>query len=62
MGATAFIMAEYLGVPYIQIAAAAVIPALLYYLGVIVVIHLRASRTGLKGLPKDQLPQVMDVM
>lgn len=62
MGATAFIMAEYLGVPYIQIAAAAVIPALLYYLGVIVVIHLRASRNGLEGLPKDKLPKVWDVL
>lgn len=62
MGATAFIMAEYLGMPYIQIAAAAVIPALLYYLGVIVVIHLRASKNGLKGLPKDQLPLVKEVM
>lgn len=62
MGATAFIMAEYLGVPYIQIAAAAAIPALLYYLGVIVVIHLRACRTGLEGLPKDQLPKVIDVL
>lgn len=62
MGATAFIMAEYLGLPYIQIAAAAVIPALLYYLGVIVVIHLRASRTGLEGLPKDQLPKALEVL
>ena len=62
MGATAFIMAEYLGVPYIKIAAAAVIPALLYYLGVIVVIHLRASKKGLEGLPKDQLPKVGEVL
>ncbi|HKL11693.1 MAG TPA: TRAP transporter permease [Clostridia bacterium] len=62
MGATAFIMAEYLGMPYIEIAAAAVIPALLYYLGVIVVIHLRASKNGLKGLPKDQLPRVGEVL
>lgn len=62
MGATAFIMAEYLGMPYIKIAAAAVIPALLYYLGVIVVIHLRASRNGLEGLPKSELPKVWDVL
>ncbi len=62
MGATAFIMAEYLGMPYIKIAAAAVIPALLYYLGVIVVIHLRASRNGLEGLPKADLPKVKDVL
>lgn len=62
MGATAFIMAEYLGMPYIKIAAAAVIPALLYYLGVITVIHLRASKTGLEGLPKSELPKVLDVL
>jgi TRAP transporter 4TM/12TM fusion protein len=62
MGATAFIMAEYLGMPYIKIATAAVIPALLYYLGVIVVIHLRASRNGLEGLPKADLPRVWDVL
>jgi TRAP transporter 4TM/12TM fusion protein len=62
MGATAFIMAEYLGLPYIKIAAVAVVPALLYYLGVITIIHLRASKNGLVGLPKDQLPKVRDVM
>jgi TRAP-type uncharacterized transport system fused permease subunit len=53
MGATAFIMAEYLGLPYIKIAAVAVVPALLYYLGVITIIHLRASKNGLVGLPKE---------
>ncbi|WZL73773.1 TRAP transporter permease [Clostridiaceae bacterium 35-E11] len=62
MGAAAFIMAEYLGIKYIQIAAAAVIPALLYYLGVIVMIHLRASKKGLTGLPKEELPKVGEVL
>ncbi|TCO76435.1 TRAP transporter permease [Marinisporobacter balticus] len=62
MGATAFIMAEYLGMKYIHIAAAAVIPALLYYLGVIVMIHLRASKNGLTGIPKEELPKVWDVL
>lgn len=62
MGAAAFIMAEYLGIQYIKIAVAAIIPALLYYLGVIVIIHLRASRRGLTGMPKDQLPRVWDVL
>jgi len=62
MGATAFIMAEYLGVPYIKIAAVAVVPALLYYLGVITIIHLRASKNGLVGLPKEELPKVSHVM
>jgi TRAP transporter 4TM/12TM fusion protein len=62
MGATAFIMAEYLGVKYITIATSAIIPALLYYLGVIVIIHLRACKKGLNGLPKDQLPKTSLVM
>jgi TRAP transporter 4TM/12TM fusion protein len=62
MGAAAFIMAEYLGIPYIQIAVSAIIPALLYYLGVIVMIHLRASKNGLEGLPKSQLPKVSEVL
>ncbi|MCT4563611.1 MAG: TRAP transporter permease [Maledivibacter sp.] len=62
MGAAAFIMAEYLGIEYIKIAVSAIIPALLYYLGVIVIIHLRASRKGLTGMPKDQLPKVVDVL
>jgi TRAP transporter 4TM/12TM fusion protein len=62
MGAAAFIMAEYLGIPYITIAISAIIPALLYYLGVIVMIHLRASKNGLEGLPKEQLPKVSVVI
>ncbi len=62
MGATAFIMAEYLGLPYIKIAAVAVVPALLYYLGVITIIHLRASKKGLVGLPKHELPKISKVM
>lgn len=62
MGATAFIMAEYLGLPYIEIVAVAVVPALLYYLGVITIIHLRASKNGLVGLPKEELPKVGQVM
>lgn len=62
MGATAFIMAEYLGLPYIKIAAVAIVPALLYYLGVITIIHLRASKNGLVGLPKEELPKVSHVM
>lgn len=62
MGAAAFIMAEYLGIKYIHIAVAAAIPALLYYLGVIVMIHLRASKNGLTGIPKEQLPKVSEVL
>lgn len=62
MGAAAFIMAEYLGIPYIHIAVSAIIPAFLYYLGVITMIHLRASKNGLEGLPKSQLPKVSEVL
>ncbi len=62
MGAAAFIMAEYLGVPYLTIAISAIIPAFLYYLGIIMMIHFRASRRGLEGLPKADLPRVMDVL
>lgn len=56
MGAGAFIMAESIGMPYLSIAAAAVIPALLYFLSVYVMVDIEALKTGLMGLPKEQLP------
>lgn len=62
MGASAFIMAETLGIPYRQIAIAAIIPALLYYLGIIAQVHLRATRRGLKGISRDNLPAVKEVL
>jgi len=62
MGAAAFIMAEMLGVSYSKIVIWAVIPALLYYLGIIIQVQLRAEKTGLVGVPRDQLPKVRDVM
>lgn len=62
MGAAAFIMAEMLSVKYSQIIVWAAIPALLYYLGIIIQVQLRASKDGLVGLPKDQLPKVGEVM
>ena len=62
MGAAAFIMAEILSVPYSVIIVHATIPALLYYLGIIVQVQLRAGKTNLVGLPKDRLPLVKDVM
>ena len=61
MGAAAFIMAETLGMPYRDIAIAALIPALLYYLGVIAQVHLRATRDGLKGISRENLPAVGEV-
>ncbi|UCZ57841.1 TRAP transporter permease [Desulfurispirillum indicum] len=62
MGAAAFIMAEVLGVPYRDIAIAALLPALLFYLGVIVQIHLRATKDGLQGISRENLPRVMEVL
>ncbi len=62
MGASAFIMAETTGVSYGTIALAAVLPALLYYLGVIAQVHFRAGRDNLKGIPKESLPIVKEVL
>ncbi|HEX6593789.1 MAG TPA: TRAP transporter permease [Bacillota bacterium] len=62
MGATAFIMAETLGMPYIEIAIAAIIPGFLYYLGVITVVHLRAKKRGLSGMSRAELPNVKVVL
>lgn len=62
MGASAFIMAETTGVKYSTIALAAVLPALLYYLGVIMQVHFRAGRRDLKGIPKADLPRVKEVL
>ncbi|MDR0648886.1 MAG: TRAP transporter permease [Synergistaceae bacterium] len=58
MGAGAFIMAQFLGVGYLEVALAAVVPALLYYFAVMVQVHFEAKRLGLKGLPKNQLPKI----
>lgn len=62
MGAAAFIMAEIISKPYSEIIVHAAIPALLYYLGIVIQVQLRAGKTGLLGLPKDQLPLVKAVM
>ncbi|GAB3798216.1 TRAP transporter permease [Virgibacillus kimchii] len=61
MGASAFIIATYLGVPYIEIAYAAIIPALLFFVSLFIQVDLRAKRTGLKGLDKSELPNTWDV-
>nr|HPR89804.1 TRAP transporter fused permease subunit [Synergistaceae bacterium] len=62
MGAAAFIMAQFMGVPYIQVALAAIVPALLYYFAVIVQVHFEATRLGLRGLPRDQLPPLLRLL
>lgn len=58
MGAGAFIMAQFLGVGYLEVAVAAIVPALLYYFAVIVQVHFEANRLGLEGLPREQLPKI----
>ncbi|WP_279007997.1 TRAP transporter permease [Synergistes jonesii] len=62
MGAAAFIMAQILGIPYIEVAIAAVVPALLYYFAVMVQVHFEACRLGLKGIPWSQLPPIWPLL
>ena len=56
MGAAAFLMTEYTGMPYSQIAIAAILPAVLYFTGIFMMIHFEAKKLGLKGLPKESIP------
>ncbi len=56
MGAAAFIMSEFTGIPYLQIVLAAIIPAILYYLGVSFQVHFEAVKIGLTGMKKEELP------
>lgn len=56
MGAAAFIMAEILGIPYVSICIAAVLPAILYFLAIFIMVDFEAAKTGLKGLTKQELP------
>ncbi len=58
MGAGAFIMAEFLSVPYVNVALAAAIPALLYYLGAVASVHFRARKVNLQPLPKELIPSL----
>ena len=62
MGAAAFLMADYLGVPYSDIIVRAILPACLYFLGVFLSVHLEAKRLGLKGLSRDQLPVLKELL
>lgn len=57
MGAAAFLMADFVGVPYSDILGRAVLPALLYFTGIFITVHLEAKRLGLSGIPKEQLPK-----
>jgi len=62
MGAAAFVMAEFLGVSYLQVTLWAAIPALLYYVAVFFAVHFEAKRVGLLGLPRSEIPRFKDVM
>ena len=62
MGAAAFLMADYLGVPYSDIIVRAILPACLYFLGVFLSVHLEAKRLGLKGLSREQLPRIKELL
>lgn len=57
MGAAAFLMAEFIGVPYIDIVKAAIVPAFLYFAGVWLGVHFEAKRSNLKGIPRKDLPK-----
>ena len=58
MGAAAFLMTEFTGEPYSQIAVRAILPAVLYFAGIYIAVHLEAKKLGLKGVPRDQLPKM----
>jgi TRAP transporter 4TM/12TM fusion protein len=62
MGAAAFVMAEFLAVPYVQIAMWAIVPAFLYYLAVFSAVHFESKRYKLAGVPPSELPRFADVM
>ena len=62
MGAAAFLMAEFTGVPYGRIALAAAIPALLYFFAVFTQVHFEAKKLGLKGLKREELPKAKDLL
>jgi TRAP transporter 4TM/12TM fusion protein len=62
MSAVAFVMAEYLQVPYGQIVLAAALPAILYYGALLIQVDLEAGRTGMKGLPPEEIPRVWPVL
>lgn len=62
MGAAAFLMAESLGIPYLNVAKAAIIPAILYFSGIFISVHLEAKKLGLKGMNKSELPRFLPLL
>ena len=57
MGAAAFLMSEFMGKPYMQVALWAILPAVLYFAGIFISVHLEAKKLGLKGIPRESLPK-----
>ena len=62
MGAAAFLMADFVGVPYSDIISRAIIPAVLYFGGIFIAVHLEAKKLNLSGIPKEQLPKFTDII
>ena len=62
MGAAAFIMAEILGIPYIEVCKAAILPAVLYYVAVFASTHIEALKLGLRGLSKEEVPKLKSTL
>lgn len=62
MGAAAFLMVEFLSIPYSQIVLAAIVPAAMHYLGVLVQVHFEAKKEGILGLPDDAIPRLVKTL
>lgn len=62
MGAVGFVMAEFLNLSYTAVMLAAIVPAFLYYLGLLFAVHFEARRLGLSGLSKENIPDAMKVL
>ena len=62
MGAAAFLMTEYVQEPYSQIAVQAILPAILYFLGIFIAVHLEAKKNGLRGIPRAELPKFTELV
>ncbi len=62
MGAAAFLMADYVGVPYSNIVIRAILPAVLYFAGIFIAVHLEAKKEGLRGLTKEELPRFLPLL
>ena len=62
MGAAAFLMADYVGVPYSNIVVRAILPAVLYFAGIFIAVHLEAKKEGLRGLKREELPKVLPLL